>query len=223
MRLHASSIWFTDHAPFPDDRFTGRMRFCQLDEYVASINALRIKYADIINVHCGLEIEYLPSYEKQGYYSFLEAMPGLELLVLGQHMAEDKQGSYTFQWDSKRKNAEEHKLLAESMQEGMLTGHFNVCAHPDRIFRRCKKWDEEMENLSSEVCSTALSSGTLLEINMSSLERKQHYWKEFWQIAQKTGNKKIVGLDAHSPQELIDRHLKQKEYREKALTFQSVP
>ena len=55
--LNASDIWFTDHAPFPNDPFGGRMKYEQLNEYIDTLLQLKEKYKEEINVHIGLEIE----------------------------------------------------------------------------------------------------------------------------------------------------------------------
>ena len=46
LQMGAKKITFTDHAPFPGDFFANRMRYDELDEYVASIRALQEKYQD---------------------------------------------------------------------------------------------------------------------------------------------------------------------------------
>ena len=57
VEMGAESITFTDHAPFPNDPFNGRMKYSQLEEYIASLKQLKEKYNGIIDVHIGLEIE----------------------------------------------------------------------------------------------------------------------------------------------------------------------
>ena len=81
--LGADSITFTDHAPFPGDPFTGRMEYSQLKEYVSSLTELKSIYEGIIDVHIGLETEYLSSYKS--YYEELKANENIELMIVGQH------------------------------------------------------------------------------------------------------------------------------------------
>ena len=42
------------------------------------------------------------------------------------------------------------------------------------------------------------------DINMSSFKHRhsKYFWKEFWTLAEKEGAKTIVGLDAHSTEEM---------------------
>ena len=83
LQLGANEIVYTDHAPFPGDPFTNRMDYGELEEYIDSIHALKKKYRGKIEVHVGLEIEYLPSYIN--YYKDLKNNSSIDLLMIGQH------------------------------------------------------------------------------------------------------------------------------------------
>ena len=82
-QLDASDIWFSDHAPFPGDPFRNRMRYDELPEYIDTLWTLKQQYADRINIHIGLETEYLPSFDTSGYYKELMDNTGIEFLLLG--------------------------------------------------------------------------------------------------------------------------------------------
>lgn len=55
-------IIFTDHAPFPHDIFTGRMRFSELQGYISTLRKLKNEYSGLIDIRIGLEIEYMRSF-----------------------------------------------------------------------------------------------------------------------------------------------------------------
>ena len=207
MELGAKRIIFTDHAPFPGNPFGNRMGIEELPEYISTLKKLQKKFMGRISVQIGLEVEYLPSF--MDYYRDLEANPDLEWLILGQHMYEYEPGVYSFSDVKEVKNQVEYIGLCEAMIEGMKTGIFRVCAHPDRAFRRRKVWDEHMAELSERIINTAIETGTVLEDNVSSYRRKHQHWDEFWEllkdITDLDENKKafwIRGLDAHSVKEL---------------------
>lgn len=178
--LGKDSIYFTDHAPFPGNPFGNRMDMEQLPEYLSTLCELREKYRDRIDVHTGLEIEYFPSFDREGYYKELLDMDRLEFLVLGQHMTEIEPEVYTFSWDSARKNAEEYEALAEAEIAGIKTGYFDVVAHPDRLFKRCKQWTSDMDELADRIIEASAERDIILEKNLSSMKRKRNYWTEFW-------------------------------------------
>ncbi|MBR1529880.1 MAG: PHP domain-containing protein [Oscillospiraceae bacterium] len=209
VELGAEHIWFTDHAPFLDNPFGARMQYSQLKEYIQTLCALKKKYSEI-NIHIGLETEYFPSYDKMGYYQQLRSIPELEMLLLGQHMAEisDNPPGYSFSLDAEQLCRKEYQLLGNAIIQGIKTGYFNAVAHPDRIFRRCTGWNDEMKKLSSEIISTAVSVHIPLEMNLASFENSRYYRREFWQLVPEKAER-IVGLDAHSLYELESRYTRQ--------------
>lgn len=198
--LGATDIWFTDHAPFPANQFGGRMQYEDLSEYISALKNLEKQYQGKIKIHIGLEIEYFSGYDGSGYYKELFSNPDLEILLLGQHMAEDPEdrSHYTFEWPKEQLLDDEYTALSDAMIAGMKTGYFKVVAHPDRIFRRQKIWTPEMEAVAASIIDAALHCGLPLEKNCSSMRRKHHYWKEFWAIAEEKGVETVIGLDAHT-------------------------
>ena len=212
LALGASEIWFTDHAPFPGDPFRNRMRYAQLEEYLSTLTELKHRYNGI--VHIGLEIEYFPSYDKEGHYQELLRDNRLEVLVLGQHMAEDTPGSYTFSWDKGRLAKEEYIALGNAVCEGMGKGYFSVLAHSDRIFRRQRAWTEDMQQIANKIIQTAAENNVPLELNMHSVAMKHQYWPEFWESLLPE-SKVLVGLDAHSVDELERRYERSRQWSKK--------
>ena len=110
--LGATDFWFTDHAPFPDNPFGGRMKYEELPEYISTLKNLKDRYQRQIKIHIGLEIEYFEGYDRGGYYQELSDNSDLEILLLGQHMAEAPGDGkhYTFEW-SKERLLEDNILL----------------------------------------------------------------------------------------------------------------
>lgn len=203
LQLGASDIWFSDHAPFPGDPFRNRMRYEELPEYIDTLQTLKRQYTGRINIHIGLETEYLPSFDTSGYYKKLMGNTGIEFLLLGQHMAElgGNPVRYTFSMDKTWLAENEYKTLGDAIVRGIETGYFDFIAHPDRIFRRCKTWTSGMSDVSSKIIQAAKSRGIPLEQNEASMRQKEHFWPEFWMLAK--GQTQIIhGLDAHFVNEL---------------------
>lgn len=196
----ASGIWFTDHVPFPGDPFGGRMKYSELGEYLATLSELKAKYAGIINVHIGFETEYFPSFDSSGYYKELKANPHVELLLLGQHMAETSPDKYTFSWSHNKLDKEEYIVLGNAEIQGIRSRYFDVIAHPDRIFRRKTAWSADMQLMAENIIHAAQDCKVLLEQNESSKRHLHHYWPEFWDIA--NDEVTVSGLDAHSLAEI---------------------
>lgn len=199
IEMNATSITFTDHAPFPENPFGNRMMIEELPEYVETLKELRDKYIDEIDVKIGLEIEYLPSFEN--YYKWLKQSDWFDILMIGQHFYEYDKGRYSFVLGKGVLDAEEYKGIARAIMQGADTGYFNIIAHPDRMFRKCKEWTPEMENISRDVIQVALDKSITLEQNLSSMERSNQYWLQFWNMVPDNA-KLITGIDAHSVKEL---------------------
>lgn len=195
INLSADRIVFTDHAPFPGNPFRNRMEMDELPEYVAAMKALKKEYAGRIEVLFGLEIEYLPGF--QAYYQELHASKDFDLLMIGQHFFENEDGSFSF---SDADKSEEFKGLSAAIVQGIETGLFDVVAHPDRIFRRCKYWDSELMRASYDIINAAAKHQVLLEKNFTSQQRKNQYWQPFWVRA--AGKPVLEGYDAHSVAEM---------------------
>lgn len=79
-----TKIAFTDHCPEKqviDKRTNMRMDYSETDEYLTSINSLKHKYKDEIQIETGFEIEYLPGQEE----NLLELKEKSDKIILGQH------------------------------------------------------------------------------------------------------------------------------------------
>lgn len=201
IELGASAITFTDHAPFPGNPFGNRMKIEQLPEYVQSLCRLREQYRDVIEVRIGLEIEYLPRF--RSYYEALKESDCFDILMLGQHFYECAHGTYNFSLSKELLRASEAEGICRAVIAGMETGLFQVLAHPDRMFRYCGKWNEDMEQMSKEIVKTAVQQHVILEQNLSSMKRANYYRDEFWNLVPDTVQT-IIGTDAHAAHQLDD-------------------
>ena len=201
LELGADKITFTDHCPFPGNPFGNRMDIERLDEYLSSLWNLKEKYEDKIEIEVGLEVEWLPSFDS--FYRELRANPKIQVMLLGQHFFEHENGEPSFMDEGEAKKNEAAGCM-DAMARALDTGLFDAIAHPDRCFRRRKSWTSDMESLSLNLIDKAALKGVPLEVNMSSYKhrRSKYFWKEFWALAKERGAKTIVGLDAHSTEEM---------------------
>ena len=194
INIGATTITFTDHAPFPGDPFFDRMKFNELNEYVNLLHKLREEYKKEIRVRVGLEIEYLPTYID--YYKSLKKSNMFDVLMIGQHFYAIESKKYSFLLSEKELSESEFIECGKSIVEGIETGLFDVVAHPDRIFRRRNRWDEDMKQVALQIIEAAEKHHVLLEQNESSKRHDNQYWIEFWELVPQ---KLIIqGVDAHA-------------------------
>ncbi len=194
IELGADEIWFTDHAPYPGDKIGTRMLYSERPEYVSTMKALRKEYAGDIVLKLGMEMEYLPSYDE--YIHETRRSGDFDLLILGQHYYERADGSFYFGRKGED-NLNERFGQCEGMILGIKSGCFDVVAHPDRIFRNCRSWTQDMTDLSKRIIEAVRGTDIYLEKNYSSTLKKDHYWNEFWELVP-DDVLTIKGLDAHS-------------------------
>lgn len=197
IEMGANKIVFTDHAPFPDNPFIGRMDMNQLPEYIESLSRLKEEMRGCIDIQIGLEVEYLPRYIK--YYEYLSQIKELDCLLLGQHMYEIYPNRYNFDLEDK---SMDYQKLGEMIVEGIESDFFSIVAHPDRIFKNAGVWNEKNNEISEKIITSAMRKKIPLEINIKSVLKGQ-YRQEFWDLVPKEMiNNAKRGLDAHSVKEM---------------------
>ena len=202
IELGATGIFFSDHAPFPGNPFGNRMDIEELPEYLNTIHALKERYIGKIEIRCGLETEYFPSF--RGYYEELRGNPLLDFMMIGQHMYEICPGKYSFQLTEEEKNEREHIGCGEAIMQGSESGLFDVIAHPDRIFRNKTDWTGDMTELSKRLIGTVCSHHLKLEKNLESMRSRQNYREEFWALVPNNADI-VTGTDAHSIKDLVEK------------------
>ncbi|MGL4847821.1 MAG: histidinol-phosphatase [Clostridium sp.] len=205
-----TTLGFSDHAPYPDNRFLYRMQFEELDEYYDSIFKLKEKYKDKIEIRIGLEIEY--NSEMNFYYE--ELLKKFDYLVLGQHVTPHTERFINnFELD----NTEDYIAYALSIKEALETGYFAFLAHPDLIFLNKFSLDSNGVLAREIILDAAASNDTILELNANGIrkgkftfldgERYAYPDHRFWELASKRNIKVLISADAHDPSELSDKAL----------------
>ncbi len=200
-------LGFSDHAPirFPNGYVSGiRMKPEETGEYCASLAALREEYKGDIDIKIGFELEYYPAV-------FEDVLAELSLydydyLILGQHWCgNEDRPACILPTDSEAQLSR----YVEQTLAGLRTGVFTYFAHPDLI--RYTGDDETYRRYMLPLCQEANRLGIPLECNIHGLVKKTHYPVDrFFRIVAEVGNEVILGLDAHSPEEIRDREPEEK-------------
>lgn len=201
---------FADHSPWPyKSSFVAimRMRLSELDSYVNAVNAVKRAYADSIRVYLGLECEAFPE-----FYPWLDEVKeekGIDYLILGNHYDtsdEDERDYFGYS-----NTARQVRRYAETTIGGMETGRFVYLAHPDLFLLEYPRFDDEAKRACRAVCEAAKRLNMPLEYNILGEKRNAsdrargglgYNTREFWEIAAETGNRAIIGVDAHKPEQL---------------------
>ena len=190
-------LGFSDHLPFlsKDGKSSlFRVAYSQGQEYYDTINALREKYKDKIDILIGFESEYYPN----DFGVMLETARKFkgEYLILGEHFCSSEYdgGKYTY---ASEFNDSELKNYVDVLIAGMETGYFSYLAHPDIInFFPNEVYQREMARL----CLASKKLNIPIEVNLLGVRENRHYPNPaFWKVAGGIGAPVVVGCDAHKP------------------------
>ena len=193
---------FSDHTPqfFPGDYYSFmRMYPEELPGYCNTVRSLQKEYRGRLRIPLGLEAEYYPGTWQELLPRLQDA--GIEYLILGQHWLGNEEGEH----GSGGATADEALLRRYCRQviAGLETGKFSYLAHPDL----CRFVGEESvyRRHMQEVVRFAREADIPLEINLLGLAMNKHYPRRaFWELAAEENCNVILGLDAHTPEQVAD-------------------
>ena len=194
-------LGFSDHVPYVIDNYTYkfRMRPEETEGYINSIHALKEEYKKDIKILIGFEAEYYPTY----FERTLDFINGFDYdyLILGQHHIDDgAEKGHLMHAD----NGDDVLVkYVDVVIEAIKTGKFTYIAHPDVI--NYNGDDDFYKEQMTRLCRAAKELSVPLELNCLGAARERCYPSErFFKIAGKVGNSVVLGVDAHSPDFLLD-------------------
>ncbi|MCX7772034.1 MAG: histidinol-phosphatase [Clostridia bacterium] len=203
-------LGFSDHAPFPDDRYGLRMDFSELQPYIKAVEDLKASKKEFIKVFTGLEIEYDP--REHAYYEKLLRDYHLDYLALAQHFYMNKVGEAVNIYSAD--STAHYIAYANSIVEGMASGYFSFVAHPDLMFVNNLAWDENCEQACDIIINAAKAHDYILEFNANGFRRGYHDFvdgrrlmyphKRFWDKVSGSNIRVVIGSDCHGPEQIFD-------------------
>lgn len=213
-----TELAFSDHTPWLLHSFEkgyNRMHISKMQDYVASINHLKMQYKQDIIIHLGLEAEYYR--DRFDWLVELKKKHELDFLILGNHFR-GYESSETY-YGNYRDKTNLYKHYVEDAIDAMATNQYSIFAHPDIYFRTNNEVNSIALEAAREICVAANHFGVALEYNLGGVRyNDQTYPKhEFWEVVAKNKNISIIGVDAHRPQHLMNITMRNqaKDYLEK--------
>ncbi len=201
------TLGISDHAPYvfsnTDHYSAFRMFPEELHAYAESVRALAKEYAKDIRILCGFELEYYPDFHAEEMAFLNQVKP--DYLIMGQHFIGNEL-NHVF-----ARHTEDIALVTYVTQvlAGLATGDFLYLAHPDLAGYQYS--DEVKKREYKRLCEGAKRMGIPLEWNLLGLRENRHYpGKEFFSIAAEVGNDIIIGVDAHNPDNFLEKRLEEK-------------
>ena len=190
-------LGFSDHTPywFPGGYYTHMRMFPdQLEEYCNAVHKVQKQYADKLQIHLGLEVEYYPAYFKEVLSRARDR--GVEYFLLVQHWVGSEIGEPYCGYATEDESL--LKRYCDQVINAMQTGLFTYIAHPDLIHYvgDARTYQRHIRRLCREAKSCAIP----LEINLLGLEKDRHYPNRLlWEVAAEENCDCVIGCDAHEP------------------------
>ena len=216
IKVGIKSFGFSDHVFLPGVHEEGiRADYEELDEYINSINALKEKYKDKIEIYVGFEAEHFPEFID--YYKDLLDSKKIDYLILGHHsyLVDNKVTDYFY------KGCPKSNLYryTEDIIEGMRSGLYKYVCHPDLFMDYYPEFDEDMRVCSIKIIEEAERLNLPLEVNLGGIG--EPFWdmehnyscRGFFELTKNYNVKIILGLDSHNPKEINEANI------EKAMNF----
>lgn len=193
-------LGFSDHTPqyFPNGYYSDfRMRTDEFENYVDTVRSLKKEYANDIEIHLGLEVEYYPDYFEELLKHASEY--GVEYFLLGQHLPGNEIGESPV--SAPTKDAAFLERYCSQVTEALESGMFTYFAHPDIIHYTGNR--KIYETNIRKICQVAKKQQIPLEINLLGIRDRRHYPNaDFWKIVGEEGCQVILGADAHTPEDV---------------------
>lgn len=191
IKLGIKRLGFSDHIFFPGTlQPRVRMNEGEVENYLSSINHLKEKYKDQIEIKVGFEVEYLPMFMDR--YIDLSKSKKVDYLLLGQHF-----GQFGMEIKPYYEDVIKYAL---DVKEAVELGVFTYVAHPDHFLLGVDKWNDECEKAARIIFEACEKTNTPIEINILGIRQHRPYpSKDLFKLSKQYKLKYVLGVDAHNP------------------------
>ena len=194
---------FSEHIPFifPNGKENSyRVPMVEVNDYINTVNQLKLEYKDKINIHLGFEMEYYEEYFDEMVENARKW--GAEYLILGQHSV-GSEPEFFFWSTEPTDNKEYLKQYVSRVVAAIESGVFTYVAHPD-MFNFTG--DDEIYNEEMiKIIEAAQKHKMPLEINFLGIRDMRNYPTErFWKLAEGHEISVVFGFDAHDVEGACD-------------------
>jgi histidinol-phosphatase (PHP family) len=206
LKMGLTEIGMSDHSPMPLDDFDDwRMRFDQLDEYVAKVRRAQREYPQL-QIKLSLEVDFIPGYED--WIEQLAARHPWDYLIGSVHYV-----SESWDLDNPQKLSEWRKrdpfevwtTYFERLTLAAESQLFDIIGHADLCKKFCFVPTQDCTHLYKAFLQSAGRNDIAIEINTAGLRkdcREMYPSPEILRLAGDSNVPLTFGSDAHAPEEV---------------------
>lgn len=186
-----------------------RMSYKTMNEHLNEIKRLKEEYKEIA-IYQGFEAEYLEEY--LNYYKKILQENTIDYLILGHHF--NKHCIHSCYYGKEKLSKKELYKYCNDVEKAIESNLFSYIAHPDLFMIGYTSYDQDAIVVAKRICNKAKEHDIPLEINGGGMQRGlkdyngemlyQYPNERFWKIAAEVGNKVVIGIDAHKPDDFND-------------------
>ena len=183
---------FSDHIFLPGvTQARVRGDYALLDSYIDTVNELKDKYKDQIDIKVGFETEYFPSFVS--YYRYLLESKKVDYLIQGQHFHEYEDGIGRYPKD-------DIELYINDVISGIKTGLFTYLCHPDIYLLWNQVGSEKSIEAARRILKVCEEYDVPIEYNICGVRDLRPYpSEEFFILSKEYKLRYVIGIDAHDP------------------------
>lgn len=194
-------LGFSDHAPYIEPNPTERMDITLAEDYFNSVENLKEKYKDQIEIHLGMEVE---CYQSE-WNTLKEWRQRTEYCILGQHeLSFNGKSSYALT------TPQDLEKYTDQLEYACKHALCDYIAHPDVCLWSYPVMDESVRQIAARIADIAVQYDMPLELNCGSGVKKgmteyqdgyryAYPTRMFFEEFAKKNCTIIIGLDIHDP------------------------
>jgi histidinol-phosphatase (PHP family) len=206
LKIGLTEIGFADHSPMRQDDFDNwRMRFDQLDAYVASVRKAQKDFPQL-TIRLALEVDYLPGHED--WIRELASLRPWDYLIGSVHYVSDSWAIDDPQklstWND-RDAWEVWSVYFERLTMAASTGFFEIIGHADLPKKFGHRPGRDCTPLYETFLNAARKHNCALDVNTAGLRkacREIYPNRQLLELAFQKGVPITFGSDAHAPEEV---------------------
>ena len=206
--ITAQVIGFSDHAPFPDDRYhNSRMFWGDLESYLWEIGQAKKEFPQL-RILSGLEVEWRPEMGRDFYLNEYLGRYHLDYLIGSAHFSafEPERRHLFCYYDTS--HAQIRRGFVDQTLDTIASGVFSCLAHTDAYLGNHPEKYPDIESGLREIVQAAREYDLPLELNANGKRTHRSYpYKPFWDMVREAKLRVVIASDAHHPGELYDEAL----------------